>query len=724
MRKLYSLLLALVALTATAQTAASVTFPKVKHWTGTGSKQAALVIAWHDGEEADTLVWGYRFDGMATSAQMLEAVVKSDPRLYAAVSVGQYGLYVEGLGYDRDNDGELMLLNLDASAGSSQLEGWWQRAKAGVAVNIDSDDHFFGGYNPEAKMAFTHLISDNGQPFKASLGASTRQLADGSIDVWSYQAWDKPFALTTYTAVPAAPFYKKGLFVVNEDWFGHSSGTVNHFDTDTKTWSYRIYRQANPEHTLGNTTQFGTIYGGRFYLLSKQNFKNTGGRLVVANALNMAEIEDEETLPGESDGRALAFASGDNGMAFVTTSKGIALYDVEKGEFVGQVDGVKEECGRILPAGYYLFVEAVQSQRVLVVDPELRRVVEAIPDASLPTLAKDGTLWVLRGKSLVSYDIQTFDQLREVNLGSIAPSSSKGAWNAGLLMAGVQSNNLYWGYGKGFAGASQIYRLNLDDEDAQPELLYDLTGKSFPNIYGAAMGIRPTDDHIFFQAFKGFGDKSYALYELDSKGKEVSVNTLTEPYFWFPSTIVFPDLQAPTFTLSEAVPSVIGVGESKLLTFVLDDADSPKGSLLLRATAQEVGKWMESEKEKDPLEEDPVLSVIVEDNSIFLEGRSEGTRQLLIAVGNNGLFSMNAYLVKVSNDPTGIAQQQLLASLKVQAGRITATDLVGETLTIHDLTGRQLAAYSITSQQQQFALPKHHGTLVLRAGALSLKVQP
>lgn len=67
-------------------------------WTGAGANRAALVIDWADG--TDPLVWGYRFD-TATGADMLQAVVEADSRLFAKVQPFSFGWFTHGLGYDR-----------------------------------------------------------------------------------------------------------------------------------------------------------------------------------------------------------------------------------------------------------------------------------------------------------------------------------------------------------------------------------------------------------------------------------------------------------------------------------------------------------------------------------------------------------------------------------------------------------------------------------------------
>lgn len=60
-------------------------FRDIKYWIGIGSKKAALVIDWHDGNKLEALVWGYRFDGKKSTGDMLEEIAVQDPRLLIAI---------------------------------------------------------------------------------------------------------------------------------------------------------------------------------------------------------------------------------------------------------------------------------------------------------------------------------------------------------------------------------------------------------------------------------------------------------------------------------------------------------------------------------------------------------------------------------------------------------------------------------------------------------------
>ena len=39
--------------------------------------------------------------------------------------------------------------------------------------------------------------------------------------------------------------YTKGVFIVNEDWYGHNNSTVN-FITENGEWVYRVFQKENP----------------------------------------------------------------------------------------------------------------------------------------------------------------------------------------------------------------------------------------------------------------------------------------------------------------------------------------------------------------------------------------------------------------------------------------------------------------------------------------------
>ena len=83
------------------------TFDDIDFWVGEGENRAALVIRWNDGKKPDGLVWGYRWDGNATGADMLEAIATADPRLTILLQKTASGKIVGGIGYAEDENLDL-----------------------------------------------------------------------------------------------------------------------------------------------------------------------------------------------------------------------------------------------------------------------------------------------------------------------------------------------------------------------------------------------------------------------------------------------------------------------------------------------------------------------------------------------------------------------------------------------------------------------------------------
>lgn len=149
---------------------AAFTFDDITFWTGTGSNRAAMVITWSAPEvinpdkngvpapiATQTMVWGYRFDGVKNGEDMFNAIVAADPRLYAMVSgQTQYGKAVFGIGYDLDNDGGYGLTDTVVTytpsnftnglvVGTYSDPDWF--------VPTDSEDLYWGGwYGPNWEM--------------------------------------------------------------------------------------------------------------------------------------------------------------------------------------------------------------------------------------------------------------------------------------------------------------------------------------------------------------------------------------------------------------------------------------------------------------------------------------------------------------------------------------------------------------------------------------------
>ncbi len=160
-------------------------FDDIAFWVGEGSNQAGFVIDWNDGISDESLMWGFRWDGAATGADMMTAIVSADARLFAHLSVpGSFGVSPYGIGYDADGDGVFGVtptLSFD-SFGLSTGSPFDGREAA------DADDHWQEGWVSDGYWSYWLGSGDEPAWEGAMTGMSDRVLTDGSWDAWSYAA--------------------------------------------------------------------------------------------------------------------------------------------------------------------------------------------------------------------------------------------------------------------------------------------------------------------------------------------------------------------------------------------------------------------------------------------------------------------------------------------------------------------------------------------------------
>ena len=74
--------------------------------------------------------------------------------------------------------------------------------------------------------------------------------------------------------------YTDGVFVLNEDWYGHNNSSINFLHPESGIIDYYLV-QTNPANmdgsiiqTLGCTAQYGVIYGNKMYVISKNKVED------------------------------------------------------------------------------------------------------------------------------------------------------------------------------------------------------------------------------------------------------------------------------------------------------------------------------------------------------------------------------------------------------------------------------------------------------------------
>jgi hypothetical protein len=166
-------------------------FDDITYWVGSGQNRAALAIDW-DGDNPDdhSLVWGFRWDGAATSEDMLRKVVLADPRLFAKISgPTSFGIGIFGIGYDLDGDTSFGISDGTLFPAGGLVVG----SPDDSAVATDAGDlyreGFFAGF-----WAFGLSLGNpyaGGSWESALTGVSGETLADGD---WNSLAFTVTFA--------------------------------------------------------------------------------------------------------------------------------------------------------------------------------------------------------------------------------------------------------------------------------------------------------------------------------------------------------------------------------------------------------------------------------------------------------------------------------------------------------------------------------------------------
>lgn len=616
----------------------------IASWTGEGDTEVALVIAWNDGRSPEALAWGYRGTVETTVIAMLNEVVKADPRLFS-LTRRQGGYTVDGLGFDLNGENTVALVvGGNTTYPKYQTSGLFTSTPGNYNrwTCTDEEDHWNSPSEVEPGVWRCLEQQPDGTTVEADVNAT--RLQAGATYLFLYEKADG--SRPDYTgAVAVEPYeqapvdYTQGLFLVNEDWYGWDNGTVNFLTSDGR-WVYRAFRRENPGETLGVTTQYGAIYGGRFFFVSKQANNtagtSTGGRLVVADALTLKRVVAFDEIGG--DGRS--FVGVDEHTAYIGTSSGITRLDLESmslGETIAGTGGegglYAGQIGAMVRAGSYVFA-AKQSVGVLVIDAATHTLHATIdlPTISTLTLGRDGGVWAADATSLVRIDVATLETRSRLLPDDCRVSSTWGAWNAGSLCAAYRNNFLYFANEKG----NQIarYHIPTDELDADFFTLPDQDKAYVQQFQGAGLRVDPRNDRLIVTATQSGYLSHYMnnwVHVVDGLSGELLGTIELEPYYWFPALPVFPDNEAPVI----ALPDRLSIGREPVKISLLEavtDADNLSASIV---SAVEV-------------EDSSVATVRISGYDLTVSGVSIGDTRLTLTVNSNGKKATRTVDVQVT----------------------------------------------------------------------------
>lgn len=517
-------------------------------------------------------------------------------------------------------------------------------------------------------------------------------------------------ALFLSASAANAQSYTDGFFMVNEDWFGHTNGSVNFIKNDG-TVNYRVYSTVNNNQAFGATTQYGTIYGNKFYFISKQAADGgdtqytPGGRLVIANAQTMQKIAGFNTIGG-GDGRSFVGVNEHKG--YIGTSNGIYTFDIDNLQVGSLIPNTGTgQIGNMIRTSRYVYA-VKQAVGILVINPNTDAVVTTISGSYHSIVqAKDGSVWTVQDQKVVNINETTF-ATTAYNIPSTKYIGPWGAWNAGSFTASIQNNALYWiNSVNSFVSGTQIVKFDVTNKTFNENfaMLPGQTGTYKQIPYGAALRVNPvTDELILNTTESGYGThyQNNWIHTFDNNGNLTNTKKLDD-YYWFPAMAVFPDNTAPV--ISTTLPTQMtlsGITTIDLKT-VISDTDNLSAAIVKTV--------------KSNTNPEAVSAVINADEELVLSRQGTGTAEIVLSFNSNGKIVEKTLSVTGSTQVLGTAETKKV-SLSIYPN--PATDLVNIRtsekiidVSLFDMTGKKIEVSYNSGQLNVSTLPK--GIYIVRA---------
>ena len=653
-RKVNATVAARIQEAAKAVASTGIDFSKIERWAGEGDCKAALAIKWADGQnDGKTLVWGYRWKSTETKTgeDLIRAVAKADPAFYVlALSGTSFGTTFGGFGYDIDGNRYVTVTTPENEVyprnGIVYVSSYVFDKCGATEITRDAwNSGWYSGY-------WSYNVADKAEDALgwSNTGASGRVLTDGCVDAWvfKYLSGGEPNEYDgNIKYLPATVDYTQGVFMVNEDWFGHRNSTTNYLTRDGKF----VY---NNTTEIGATACFGAAWGNRYYIIAKQAKDNgsevEGGRITICDANTMRIIKQIKDIDGK-EGRS--FCGVDEHKAYVSTSRGIYTLNLDEqtvGAAVKNADGGDAnlgQCGNMVRLGDYVYAtEYGKSLRII--DCNNDRIVATITAKVYSiTMSKDGQLWVSTDKGISRVNTES-RQLETISLpeGINVPANSYGAWCPDGLCASMQNNVIYWT--SVTWNILKVFKYDINNNEFAK--VVDLTNDADKwKMYSASnLRVDPVTDNLYVSLFKDLGSQDYAVRIYDNNGNQLNEYELTQKNYWFPGMFVFPDVEDPIAGNMDAV-TVEENKEVKVdLATVCSDADNFQAAII--KTVKDVSK-------------ENIATATVKDGKLVVKGLKEGSTVVTLNFCSNGISTTTTVRFFVTK-ATGITGTQTSADVR------------------------------------------------------------
>lgn len=652
-RKVNATVAARIQKTAKAVASTGIDFSKIERWAGEGDCKAALAIKWADGQnDGKTLVWGYRWNKgeTKTGEDLVRAVAKADPAFYVlALSGTSFGTTFGGFGYDIDGNRYVTVTTPENEVyprnGIVYVSSYVFDKCGATEITRDAwNSGWYSGF-------WSYNVADKAEDALgfSSTGASGRVLTDGCVDAWVFSKFSG--ASNEYDGnleyLPATVDYTKGVFMVNEDRFGHNNSTTNYLTRDGKF----VY---NNTTEIGATACFGAAWGNRYYIIAKQAKDNgsevEGGRITICDANTMRIIKQIKDIDG-NDGRS--FCGVDEHKAYVSTSRGIYTLNLDEltvGAAVKNADGGDAnlgECGNMVRLGDYVYAtEYGKSLRIIDCNNDCIVATITAKVYSI-TMSKDGQLWVSTDKGISRVNTES-RQLETISLpeGINVPANSYGAWCPDGLCASMQNNVIYWT--SVTWNILKVFKYDINNNEFAK--VVDLTNDADKwKMYSASnLRVDPVTDNLYVSLFKDWESQDYAVRIYDNNGNQLNEYELTQKNYWFPGMFVFPDVEDPIAGNMDAV-TVEENKEVKVdLATVCSDADNFQAAII--KTVKDVSK-------------ENIATATVKDGKLVVKGLKEGSTVVTLNFCSNGISTKTTVRFFVTK-ATGITGTQTSADVR------------------------------------------------------------
>ena len=489
--------------------------------------------------------------------------------------------------------------------------------------------------------------------------------------------------------------FTDGMIWLNEEWFTHTSGSLNFIDPEGNIY-YRAYANQNDNKAFGATSQFGMVYADKLFIMSKQDWDNgdtrprgeqpdrSGGRVVVIDANTMQRLASFDVIGG--DGRAAVGI--EPGKVYLSHSKGVRVltWDEDNNFTLADADLPMLEAatsthggtGDMVKAGKYVFAAEVDKAFHVFdteTDTEVFKITanKANMKAQGVVQTKDGRVWLGCDKTLLPINVDEFDPASyessivvfadfmpeaqlALPLGKL--SGCSGSWRHANFMSSHVTNVLMWGDGDYNGSGGSLFRWDIDNdgiETARTVYAHDKKGE-FGYGYGSP-GYDPLTDTYMFASMPGFGATALQnwYHFIDATTGELKHRVKLPEYWWFPAMPIILDKYEPEM---EDLPAIALSPDAGETAYDLNVSDRDNLDCNIRVSIQDNGTAADAE------DGGVVAEARVEGHRLYVTPKKAGIRTLALAVESNGkVVTKN---VEVRIETTGIDDVTSDASADVE----------------------------------------------------------